>query len=94
MKNQAKVELTDWNIQDYLKTPEQIAGYLQASVEEARETKDIGFVVDALGDVAHAMGLGQFATFFAGVAAGVKAMSDRAPRTARRKTAKRAVAIA
>lgn len=89
-----KVKLTDWNIQDYLKTPEDRALYLEAAIEEAVKDNDMDFLAEAFGDVARAMGGGNVAVFMAGISTGIKAMPPLAPRTARRRTPKRELARA
>ncbi len=89
-----KVKLTDWNIQDYLKTPEDRAFYLEASIEEAVESNDMNFLAEAFGDVARAMGGGNVALFMAGISTGIKAMPTTTPRTTRRRTTKRELAKA
>ena len=47
-----KVKLTDWKIDDYLKTPEERAAYIEAAIEE----NDPAFLAQALADVARAAG--------------------------------------
>ena len=47
-----KVKLTDWKIDDYLKTPEERAAYIEAAIEE----NDPTFLAQALADVARAAG--------------------------------------
>jgi DNA-binding phage protein len=92
-----KVKLYDWKIDDYLKTPEERAFFLEAALEEAIKEKDYAFFAKALGDVARVMGGNPIAAFMAGVATGIGSLlpaGKTAPRTARRKTAKRAVATA
>lgn len=44
---------TKWDIQDYLKSPEDRAAYLEAAFEEA----DPAFITHALNDVARAIGM-------------------------------------
>ena len=89
-----KVKLTKWNIQDHLKTSEDRAFYIEAAIDEAIEYNDPGFLAEALGDVARAMGGGGMAAFFVGVSTGLGNMSAAvaAPKMARRKTAKRRLA--
>ena len=89
-----KVTLTDWNIQDYLKTPEDRAFYLEAAIGEAIESNDMNFLAEALGDVAKAMGGESIATFMNGIAAVIKAIPMPTPKTARRKTVKRKLTMA
>lgn len=45
-----KEKLYDWKIDDYLKTPEERAAYIEAAVEE----NDLAFLAQALADVARA----------------------------------------
>lgn len=47
-----KVKLAKWDIQDYLKTAEDRAFYLEAAMDEAVETKDYKFLATAFSDVA------------------------------------------
>ena len=47
-----KVKLTDWKIDDYLKTSEERAAYIEAAIEE----NDPAFLAQALADVARAAG--------------------------------------
>ena len=47
-----KVKLTEWKIDDYLKTPEERAAYIEAAIEE----NDPVFLAQALADVARAAG--------------------------------------
>lgn len=84
-----KVKLTKWDIQDYLKTPEDRAFYLEAAIEEAVKGNDMDFLAEALGDVARAMGGGNVAVFMAGISTGIKAMPTTTPRAVRRRAAKR-----
>jgi len=51
------LETTKFDIQDYLKTPEQQAAYIEAALEE----NDPAFLSKALGDVARARGMTQVA---------------------------------
>lgn len=47
------LETTKWDVQDYLKTPEDRATYLEAAFEEG----DPVFITHALNDVARAIGM-------------------------------------
>ncbi len=89
-----KVKLTDWNIQDYLKTPEDRALYLEAAIEEADRNGDMDLLAAAFGDVAQSAGGGKVAEFMAGISTGIKAMLSNMPQTARRKPARREAATA
>ncbi|MBI4310858.1 MAG: hypothetical protein HY681_03660 [Chloroflexi bacterium] len=56
----AKVKTTPWNILDYLKTPEDMAGHLEAAFEEmALEECDPRLVVWIVKAIAEAKGLPQ-----------------------------------
>lgn len=46
-----KTKLTPWNVQDYLKTPEDIANYLETALEE----NDAEFTVIAVKDAITAL---------------------------------------
>ena len=47
------LETTKWDIQDYLETPDDIAGYLEAAFEDG----DPQLIAATLGDVARAKGM-------------------------------------
>lgn len=66
-----EVKLTEWKIDDYLKTPRQRADYLEAAVEEG----DPVFFAQAVGDVARVMGKQAIAVMMASILAGAKAVS-------------------
>lgn len=51
------LETTKFSVQDYLKTPEDRAAYIEAAIEE----NDSAFLVKAIGNVASAMGVTSFA---------------------------------
>jgi probable addiction module antidote protein len=51
------IETREFDIQNYLKTPEQQAAYIEAALEE----NDPAFLAKALGDVARARGMTQVA---------------------------------
>ncbi len=53
----AKVGTKPWDVADYLKTPRDIAGYLQAVLED----DDPALVAAALGDIARAKGMTEVA---------------------------------
>ena len=53
------LETTRWNIQDYLRTPEECALFLEAALEEAPD--DPAYIVAALGEVARAHGMTKIA---------------------------------
>jgi probable addiction module antidote protein len=51
----SKLKTKPWNVQDYLKTNEDCALYLEACFEEAPD--DAAFLSKAIGDVARAKGM-------------------------------------
>ena len=55
----AKTVTSPFDVADYLRTPEDIAAYLEASIEEA--DGDAAFVAGALGNIARAKGMSQVA---------------------------------
>ena len=77
-----KTKLTKWDIQDYLKTPEDRAAYIAAAAEEG--TPDA--IPDAFGDVFRSLGMmaeGEICNSLAAflrATAGVKPPSKRAKR--------------
>ena len=54
-----KTKTTRYDIADHLRTPEEMAAYLEAALEEANG--DTAFIVKALGDIARARGMTQIA---------------------------------
>jgi len=88
-----KVNLTKWDIQDYLKTAEDRAHYLEAAMETAQKDGDVHFLAVALADVARAIGDGAVSVFLTGVSTGIGATPTMQPRTIH-KTAKRELAMA
>lgn len=54
-----KVVTTPYNVADHLRTPEEMAAYLEACLEEANG--DAAFIAKALGDIARARGMSQVA---------------------------------
>ncbi len=52
-------KLKDYDVSDHLRTPEEMAAYLEACIAEA--DGDTSFVVKALGDIARAKGMTQIA---------------------------------
>jgi len=54
-----KTVTTPYDVADHLSTPEEMAAYLEACLEEA--DGDVGFVAKALGDIARAKGMSQVA---------------------------------
>jgi probable addiction module antidote protein len=55
----AKTATMRWDVTEHLRTPEEMAVYLEAGLEEA--DGDAAFVAKALGDIARAMGMAQVA---------------------------------
>jgi probable addiction module antidote protein len=53
------IETTRWNVQDYLKTPEDRAAFIEAAIAEAGD--DPAFILQALGEVVRAQGVSQTA---------------------------------
>lgn len=51
------LQTSKYDVADYLKTPEEMAAYLEASLEEG----DAAFVAKALGDIARARGMTKIA---------------------------------
>lgn len=88
-----KVKMTKWDIQDYLKTAEDRAHYLEAAMETAQKDGDVHFLAVALADVARAIGDGAVSVFLTGVSTGIGATPIMQPRRIR-KTAKRELAMA
>jgi len=54
-----KTKTTRFDISEHLRTPEEMAAYLEASFEEANG--DAAFIAKALGDIARAKGMTQVA---------------------------------
>lgn len=54
-----KTRTTRYDVAEYLGTPEEMAAYLEASIEEA--DGDAAFIAKALGDIARARGMSQVA---------------------------------
>ncbi len=50
-----KTKTTRYDVAEHLRTPEEMAAYLEASFEEARS--DATFIAKALGDIARAKGM-------------------------------------
>ena len=55
----AKITTTRYDVAEHLRTPEEMAAYLQSCLEEA--DGDAAFVAKALGDIARAKGMAQVA---------------------------------
>lgn len=54
-----KTKTTTFDIAEHLSTPEEMAAYLEASIEEA--DGDAAYIAKALGDIAKAKGMSQVA---------------------------------
>ncbi|MBI4689547.1 MAG: putative addiction module antidote protein [Nitrospirae bacterium] len=54
-----KTKTTRYDVAEYLRTPEEMAAYLEACLEEANG--DAAFIAKALGDIARAKGMAQVA---------------------------------
>ena len=54
-----KTKTTRYDVAEYLRTPEEMAAYLEACIEEA--DGDAMFIAKALGDIARAKGMSQVA---------------------------------
>lgn len=54
-----KVKTTRFDVSEHLRTPEEMAAYLEACFEEAGD--DAAFIAKALGDIARAKGMSQIA---------------------------------
>ncbi|MBK9153025.1 MAG: putative addiction module antidote protein [Chloracidobacterium sp.] len=55
----AKIKTTKYDLAEYLNTPEEMAAYLEACLEEANG--DAAFVAKALGNIARAKGMTEVA---------------------------------
>lgn len=55
----AKTKTSRYDVAEHLRTPEEMAAYLEASIEEANG--DAAFVAKALGNIARAKGMAQVA---------------------------------
>ncbi len=54
-----RTKTTRYDVAEHLRTPEEMAAYLEASLEEAQG--DAAFIAKALGDIARAKGMSQVA---------------------------------
>lgn len=54
-----KITTTRYDVAEYLRTPEEMAAYLEACIEESGG--DAAFIASALGDIARAKGMSQVA---------------------------------
>jgi probable addiction module antidote protein len=55
----AKTKTSRYDVAEHLRTPEEMAAYLEACLEEAKG--DAAFIAKALGDIARAKGMSQVA---------------------------------
>ena len=55
----SKTTTTRYNVAEHLRTPEEMAAYLEAAIAEAKG--DAAFIAKALGDIARAKGMAQVA---------------------------------
>lgn len=55
----AKIKTTKYDVAEYLSTPQEMAAYLEACIEEANG--DAAFVAKALGNIARAKGMSEIA---------------------------------
>ena len=55
----SKTKTTRYDVAEHLRTPEEMAAYLEACLEEAKG--DASFIAKALGDIARAKGMTQVA---------------------------------
>lgn len=55
----AKTSTTSYDVAEHLRTPEEMAAYLEACIDEA--DGDAAFITKALGDIARAKGMAQVA---------------------------------
>ena len=53
------IQTAPWDVQDYLRTPEDCAAYIEAALEEAGD--DPAFLAKVLGDVVRARGMSRTA---------------------------------
>jgi probable addiction module antidote protein len=59
MRHIRKTETSPYDVAEHLRTPEEMAAYLDACIEEA--DGDAAFIAKALGDIARAKGMSQVA---------------------------------
>ena len=55
----SRTQTSRYDVAEHLRTPEEMAAYLEASIEEARG--DAAFIAKALGDIARAKGMSRVA---------------------------------
>ncbi len=59
MKATTRTSTTRYDVAEHLRTPDEMAAYLEACIEESRG--DAAFIAKALGDIARAKGIAQVA---------------------------------
>ena len=59
VKTMTKTVTSRYDVAEHLRTPEEMAAYLEASIEEV--DGDAAFIAKALGDIARAKGMSQVA---------------------------------
>lgn len=91
---ETKVKLTDWRVEDYLKTAEAQTEFILAAIEEG----DPVFIAQSLAEVARVKGNVKVGALMDGIAAALMASTSMAvkpaPRAARGKARKRTPARA
>ena len=83
------VKLTKWDVGDYLKTDEDRAYFIEASVAEAVQEHDPAFLVTALSEVAKSMGGKDVAVVMTAAAAGITASQTLLGASAKRQSVRR-----
>jgi DNA-binding phage protein len=83
------IKLTKWDVGDYLKTDEDRAYFIEASVAESVRENDPAFLVTALSEVAKSMGGGDAAVVMTAAAAGITASQSLLGTRAKRQVARR-----
>ena len=83
------IKLTKWDVGDYLKTAEDRAYFIEASVAEAVRENDPAFLVTALSEVAKSMGGSDAAVVMTAAAAGITASQSLLGTRAKRSVARR-----
>ena len=83
------IKLTKWDVGDYLKTDEDRAYFIEASVAEAVRENDPAFLVTALSEVAKSMGGSDAAVVMTAAAAGITASQSLLGTREKRQVARR-----
>ena len=84
-----KVKLTDWKVEDYLKTPEERAAYIEAAVEE----NDPAFLAQALADVARAAGKAKLEHLMNMIAACISAAAGEGSQKSSQKSSQKILSV-